>query len=64
MLLIQLIKIAANCIPITLLLQIGVRNLKVVGSEGWAFVQEGEAEKQVFSMNNLFVDYNFQVLLN
>uniref|UniRef100_A0A9I9DDZ4 tRNA pseudouridine(55) synthase n=1 Tax=Cucumis melo TaxID=3656 RepID=A0A9I9DDZ4_CUCME len=25
---------------------VGVRNLKVVGSEGWALVQEGEAEKQ------------------
>uniref|UniRef100_A0A9I9EKI7 Reverse transcriptase domain-containing protein n=1 Tax=Cucumis melo TaxID=3656 RepID=A0A9I9EKI7_CUCME len=26
---------------------VGVRNLKVVGSEGWALVQEGEAEKQI-----------------
>lgn len=31
-----------------IVMQVGVRNLKVVGSEGWAFVQEGEAEKQVF----------------
>lgn len=27
--------------------QVGVRNLKVVGSEGWSLMREGEAEKQV-----------------
>lgn len=28
-------------------LQVGVKNLKVVGSQGWALMHEGEAEKQV-----------------
>uniref|UniRef100_A0A9I9EMT4 tRNA pseudouridine(55) synthase n=1 Tax=Cucumis melo TaxID=3656 RepID=A0A9I9EMT4_CUCME len=28
---------------------VGIRNLKVVGSEGWALVQEGEAEKQQYA---------------
>jgi len=63
-LLLPLIKITANFMPITLSFQVGVRNLKVVGSEGWALVQEGEAEKQVFSMSNLFVYYNYKFLLN
>lgn len=28
-------------------LQVGVKSLKVVGSQGWALMREGEAEKQV-----------------
>lgn len=27
--------------------QVGVRNLKMVGSEGWTLMREGEVEKQV-----------------
>jgi hypothetical protein len=28
-------------------MQVGVKNLKVVGNEGWTLIHEGEAEKQV-----------------
>lgn len=31
----------------TFWMQVGVKNLKVVGNEGWALIHEGEAEKQV-----------------
>ena len=29
-------------------MQVGVKNLKVVGIEGWTMMREGEAEKQVY----------------
>ena len=29
-------------------LQVGVKNLKVLGSEAWDLMREGEAEKQVY----------------
>ena len=29
-------------------MQVGVKNLKVVGIEGWSMMREGEAEKQVY----------------
>lgn len=29
-------------------MQVGVKNLKVVDSDGWTLMHEGEAEKQVF----------------
>ncbi|TYK23884.1 putative tRNA pseudouridine synthase Pus10 [Cucumis melo var. makuwa] len=41
--------------------EVGVRNLKVEGSEGWALVQEGEAVKQVFPLSNLFVNYKYKI---
>jgi hypothetical protein len=28
-------------------MQVGVKNLKVVGNEGWTLIHEGEGEKQV-----------------
>uniref|UniRef100_A0A9I9EEF6 tRNA pseudouridine(55) synthase n=1 Tax=Cucumis melo TaxID=3656 RepID=A0A9I9EEF6_CUCME len=33
---------------------VGVRNMKVVGSEGWTLVQEGEAEKQNYDCEIIF----------
>lgn len=35
-------------------MQVGVKNLKVVGNEGWALIHEGEAEKQVCVYRILF----------
>lgn len=38
----------------TFWMQVGVKNLKVVGNEGWALIHEGEAEKQVCVYRILF----------
>jgi hypothetical protein len=53
-------------------MQVGVKNLKVVGHEGWALIHEGEAEKQVcvyiifFYINNtnsLFIIFSYPLCL-
>lgn len=56
----------------TFWMQVGVKNLKVVGNEGWALIHEGEAEKQVcvyiifFYINNtnsLFTIFSYLLCL-
>jgi hypothetical protein len=43
----------------TLWMQVGVKNLKLVGSQSWDLMREGEAEKQVLLLLLLFFSVSF-----